>query len=158
MKIAINIFISSILMLMVVCNSFASPVKVNPPFSATCEDVVIHAYREGTDMLGKPMIESWTTNEHLDDQWRFIYTGGKSIIMDGKKLNIIVQHPGVIIVGSSSTNGYASSLWTYAIHLGLKKVVGSEVNAFGTYDDKGLGVKARAINMKCEFEIHKAPN
>ena len=154
----INIKITSLflLTLLLTCVSFAESTSINPPFSAICECVKGHAYRHGTDILGNPMPDEWSTNEDFrGSKWKFIYTGNNSIVIDGLRIPILAQHPGVIIAGKGSSNGIGASIWTYAIHLGLKKIVASQVNAFGGFLGKSQGLKTRSVNLKCKFDIHE---
>ena len=109
-----------------------------------------------TDLAGKPMKAGWTTNECFGGSWNFVYSGGDSIIIDGKQVIILTQHPGVLIAGDIASGAFASSIWTYAINLGLETIVASQVNAYGhpTIPDKGVNV--RALSFKCKFNIHKS--
>lgn len=141
--------------LLVVYSALASP-STNPPFSATCQDVVAHAYRDGTDISGKSMGEEWTTDERFSMVWKFSYKGGKDITIDDKQAYVILQHPGVLIAIEGRTNGYASGMWSYAIHLGMKRIVASQVNAAGDFDPELQEVKARSVNLSCTFAFHAA--
>jgi len=143
------------LILLIVDHSHAA--SSNPPFAASCQDVLTHGYRDGTDLNGKPVAESWSNDEHFNSTWKFVHKGGQQITIDDKQAIIALEHPGVLIVIDGSTNGHASGVWSYAIHLGMKKVVASQVNAFGSLDDTTrLGVKARAVNLKCIFAFNTA--
>ncbi len=64
------------------------------------------------------------------------------------------QHPGVLIAIETSTSGFASGVWSYAIHLGMKKIVASQVNAAGFSDNLNQSVKARSVNLECIFAFH----
>jgi hypothetical protein len=151
--------IISMLLATFIFTTYSYAASINPPFSATCEDTETHGYRHGTDLDGKPMEESWTADEHFHSKWKILYSGGNSIIIDGKQADVLVQHAGVIIAGEKpATNGIASGIWTYAIHLGLKKVVATQVNAHGHFEKELQGVKARVVNLNCKFEIHKSKN
>ena len=136
----------------------ARAASTNPPFAATCQDVLTHVYRDETDVLGNPMGEKWSTDEHFNIIWKFIYEGGDHIIVGGKRAQIIAQHPGVLIVletsGGQQGSGFASGVWSYAIHLVMKRIVASQVNAFGTRDSPDHGVKSRSVNLKCTFTFH----
>ena len=137
-----------------VTNCFAEP--PNPAFDATCECVENRGYRNMTDLAGKRMKAGWTTNESFGGSWNFIYSGGDSIVIDGKQVSILMQHPGVLIAGDIGGTGFASSAWTYAINLGLGTIVASQVNAYGHPTIQDTGVKVRALSFKCKFNIHKA--
>jgi len=141
------------LILLLVDHSHAA--SSNPPFAASCQDVLTHAYRDGTDLHGKPVGESWSNDEHFNSTWKFVYKGGRQITIDDKQAIVVQEHPGVLIAIEGSTNGQASGVWSYAIHLGMKKVVASQVNAFGSLDD-AKGVKARSVNLKCIFAFNTA--
>jgi hypothetical protein len=64
------------LTLLVVGTSLA--VSTNPPYAATCQDVLTHGYRDGIDLFGKPMEESWNTDEYFHMTWEFIYEGAST--------------------------------------------------------------------------------
>ena len=130
--------------------------SLNPPFAATCQDVLAHAYRDGTDLLGTPMGESWSTDEHFNAVWKFVYKKSGQITIDDKKGVILAQHPGVLIVTEVGvTNGIGASVWTYAIHLGMKKIVGAQVHAHGSFDGTNMqGVKTRSVNLNCKFAFN----
>ena len=133
-----------------------SILTVNPPFSAICECIGAHGYRSGTDFLGNPIKDSWTTSEQFFSKWKFLYSGGDSIHIDGEKIPIIVQCSDVIMAGSSGVSWLGADVWTYAIHLGLRKIVACQVNAFGFAGSKLKGVKTRAVELDCVFQIHKS--
>ena len=129
--------------------------SINPPFSATCECAGVHAYRAGTDFLGKLMKESWSIDERFFSKWNFVYAGGETIIIDGVEAPIFVQRPGVIIAGNPAVALMGAGIWTYAIHLRLEKIVASQVNAYGFASSNSKGVKARVVNLDCDFVIHR---
>ena len=128
----------------------------NPRFSATCTDVATHAYRAGTDIWGKSMQETWSTNnERFYATWKFEYDGKGHIFINGKEGRVLAQHPGVLIVSEvPRSNGVGAGVWTYAIQLGMKKVVASQVNANGGFEPQSRGVKARSTNFDCQFDIN----
>ncbi len=78
------------------------------------------------------------------------------MFIDDKKAFILAQHPGVLLVtDGGSTNGIGATVWTYAIHLGMKKIVGSRVNAVGGFDGtRPQGVKGGAVNLNCKFAFN----
>ncbi len=141
--------------LMILLATTSGVAHANPPFAATCQDVLTHGYRDATDLFGKPTGESWSTDEHFNSIWKFIYKGGEDIAIDDKHAYVVVEHPGVLIAIEGGTSGVASGVWSYAIHLGMERIVASQVNAFGSFADTGLkGVKARSVNLKCAFAFH----
>lgn len=124
----------------------------NPAFTAVCNDAVTHGYRDGTNLFGQPMKTSWSTTEKFNLEWSFIYRGGRTIDIDGKQGCVLVQHPGDLIVSEvPGTNGFASGVWVYAIHLGMKTVVGAQVNGHGHASGPLQGVKGRTTQMRCDF-------
>jgi len=126
----------------------------NPKFTAICTDVVTHGYRASTDISGVPMKETWSTDERFDSAWTFQYDGGDQIIIDGRKGRLLAQHPGVLIASNEpSSTGWAAGVWTYAIQLSMQRVVASEVNAYGGFEQPIKGVRARSINLSCRFEF-----
>lgn len=126
----------------------------NPKFTATCKDLLTHGYRDGTDVQGNPMEESWSTDERFNTSWTFQYGGADEILIDGKRGRVVTQHPGVLIVSDvSDSNGTGAGIWTYAIHLGMQKIVASQVNAYGGFSPPDRGVKARSTNFTCRFEF-----
>lgn len=144
-----------ITLVLITSTTIAHGESSNPGFEAICKDVNTHGYRDTTDLNGKKMEESWTTTEKFGSQWRFKFTPPGQVQIDGKPARILAQNPGIIIVMENpGNNGYSASVWTYAIHIGMQKVVGSQVNAFGVLDTGNLGVKARSTNFDCGFEIN----
>jgi hypothetical protein len=136
---------------------FAQPVYAvdNPKFIATCKDVMTHGYRLGTDIAGIPMEETWSTDEHFNLTWIFQYEGGDYIFIDGKRGRVLAHHPGVLIVSDMpSSNEVGASVWIYAIQLGMRKIVASQVNAYGGFESPMRGVKARSTNLACQFEFN----
>ena len=127
----------------------------DPKFSATCTDVTTHGYRAGNDLLGKPMKETWSTDERFNSTWRFEYDGKGHILIDGKEGRLLAQHPGVLIISDVPVStGIGAGIWTYAIQLGMKKIVASQVNAHGGYMPQMQGVKARSTNLDCQFNVN----
>jgi hypothetical protein len=141
-----------VLTFLLASNCFAE--SINAPFSAVCEDVVTHGYRSHTDLSGNPIPDSWTTDEHFYSKWKFIYAGGKNILIDGKPGVILLQLPQMIIAAKLAIGPRALSAWVYAINLRLKKIVGAEANAYTGDPGGGDGVKARAVEFKCRFDLH----
>jgi hypothetical protein len=134
--------------------TFAHGDSPNPGFEATCRDVNTHGYRGTTNFPGEEMEESWTTSERFGSSWRFKFTPPDQMQVDGESARILTQNPGVLIIMETpGNNGNAASVWMYAIHIGLQKVVASQVNAFGGFEGGGRGVKARSTNFECGFVI-----
>ena len=73
------------------------------------------------------------------------------MIIDGKSVEIVARTvDGTILLAiEGGANASAVSAWTYAIHLKLKKIVASQVNAYSLLGD---GVKARSVCLECEFK------
>lgn len=128
----------------------------NPAFVATCMDEATHAYRAGTDILGADIEEAWSTDERFHSTWTFQYDGGDQVLIDGKRGRVLAQHYGVMILSDEpSSNGVGASVWTYAVQLGMQKIVASQVNAYGGFGRPNRGVKARSTNLSCRFEFKK---
>jgi hypothetical protein len=126
----------------------------NPKFVATCTDVSTHGYRAGTDISGVPFEEPWSTDERFNATWTFQFDGGDQILIDGQRGHLLAQHPGVLILSDvPGSNGIGAGVWTFAIQLGMQKVVASQVNAYGSFDPPDRGVKARSTNLTCRFEF-----
>lgn len=127
----------------------------NPGFEAVCRDIVTHGYRDGTNIHGENMGESWTTAEKFGSSWTFKFSPPDKIFIDDKPAYVLAQNSGVIIAAEApGNNGNATGVWTYALHLGMKKVVGSQVNAAGGFDPAMRSVKARSTNFDCEFKLN----
>ena len=126
----------------------------NPRFKAECTDGSTHGFRAGTDINGMVMEGTWDTEERFNTTWTFEYDGAGLILIDGKPGRTLAQHPGVMIVSERpGTNGTAAGIWTYAIQLGLKSIVASQVNAYGGFGPAMAGVKARSTNLDCSFDV-----
>src|SRR5690606_1075691 len=96
----------------------------------------------------------WTTAEKFGSMWKFTFTPPDQIRIDEKMGYVLAQNPGlVIVVEAPGNNGNAAGVWTYAIHIGMQKVVGSQVNAYGGYGAPTSGVKARSTNFDCSFQL-----
>jgi len=127
----------------------------NPGFEAVCKDMVTHGYRDETNIHGEEMGESWSTNEKFGSTWEFNFMPPDTILIDGKPGYVLAQTPAVVIAAEApGNNGNSAGIWTYALHLGMKKVVASQVNAFGGFDPARRGVKARSTNFDCEFKLN----
>jgi hypothetical protein len=127
----------------------------NPAFEAVCRDVNTHGYRDGTDLHGDHLGGTWTTAEKFGSTWKFTFTPPDQILIDDKTAYVLTQTPGLIIAAEApGNNGNAAGVWTYAIHIGMQKVVGSHVNAFGGFEAPMRGVKARSTNFGCNFQLN----
>lgn len=126
----------------------------NPSFTAVCQDVVTHGYRDSTDIAGEPMGDSWSENEQFNSRWTFSYDGDRRVTIDGDPGHVLAAHPGVLIISDAPfSNGYGAGIWVYALHIGMKKIVASQVHAHGGFEPEDRGVKARSTELKCSFEL-----
>ncbi|BEH13086.1 hypothetical protein [Marinobacter shengliensis] len=134
--------------------TFAFGQGQNPAFDAICKDVNTHGYRDATDFREDQSGGVWTTAEKFGSTWKFTFTPPDQISIDEKMGYVLAQNPGlIIVVEAPGNNGNAAGVWTYAIHIGMQKVVGSQVNAYGTYGAPRSGVKARSTNFDCNFQL-----
>ncbi len=121
------------------------------PFTAVCKDIETHAYRYSTDMDGKVYTNEFESGEKFGGDWKFNYTGGDHIIIDGNKAATIIgtAASGTIILAiEGSGNVLSVGAWSYAIHLKLKRIVASQVHASSLIGDS---VKARSVKLECDF-------
>lgn len=124
----------------------------NPVFSAVCKESSARTYMAATDMEGNEDKASWSNNGTISPEgWKFHYRGGNNIEIDGNDVPIFAQHEGVIIAVDSGSNGYGANAWSYAIHLGLNRVVASMVNGYVHADGKLSGILTTSIELKCDF-------
>jgi len=86
-----NILISVLASIFFVSVSFAGNVDDIHPFSATCKDKKIEAYRYSTDMNGKVTYDEWSKGEKINSEWHFKYIGGNEILLDGKTFVITAR-------------------------------------------------------------------
>ena len=127
----------------------------NPGFEASCKDVVTHGYRASTDIQGNDIGDSWTTNEEFNSSWHFSFTPPDKLFIDNNPAYILAQNPGLIIAAEApGNNGDAAGVWTYAIHLGMKEVVASQVNAAGDFAPQMQSIKTRSTSFTCEFDLN----
>lgn len=149
-----RIFSRSSGVLAILAASLPSVADDNPSFTAICEDVETHAYRNATDMHGNPMIKSWSTDEMFNMTWRFRYEGGNDIRIDGDRGHVLAGHPGVLTVADNpSSTGIGAGIWVYALHVGMEKVVASQVNAYGGFEQGDQGIKVRSTELECSFNM-----
>ena len=143
--------VSILFLFIIFATTNAFPGETSQQFTAVCKDIETHAYRYSTDMNGKVISNEFTSDEKFGSVWNFKYTGGDNLIIDGKKAVIIARTAdGTILLAiNGGANAGAVSAWSYAIHLKLKKIVASQVNAFTLLGD---GVKARSVCLECEFK------
>jgi hypothetical protein len=142
------------LMLLGVATSHAQ--SSNPGFEAVCKDIVTHGFRSATDIQGENLGDSWTTNEKFNSSWQFSFSPPDKLRIDNKPAFILAQNPGLIIAAEApGNNGNAAGVWTYAIHLGMRKVVASQVNAAGNFDPRMQIIKARTTSFSCEFDLNE---
>ena len=116
-------------------------------FTAVCDADGVHAYRHDLNMAGDDMGANWSTGEKFPGKFRFSFDG-ENLEIDGKQAAVLYWNGIVLVAMDGGTTDSAASIWTYAINLDLEEVVGAQVNAFRNI---GTGVKARAMNFKCEF-------
>lgn len=127
----------------------------NPGFNATCKDLNTHGYRAANDLQGNSMPGGWTTSEKFNSTWQFSFTPPDKLLIDGKPAYILAQNTGVIIAAEApAANSNSAGVWTYAIHLGMKKILASQVNAAGNFDPRTQIIKARTTNFNCDFDLN----
>ena len=118
----------------------------NPSFSAVCNESSARTYMAATDWKGKEDKDSWSKKGTASPEgWKFHYKGGNKIEVDGKDIPIITQHEGVIVAFTHGSSGVGSNAWSYAIHLGLKRIVASTVGGYGHLDGKLSGILTTSI-------------
>ncbi len=123
-------------------------------FNATCIDKQTHGYRANTDLTGERMLpDTWSTDEKFIgghfETFRYI-SGQNSVHLTKRNLNapIVAKTSNTIIFVDVHQAETAISLWSYAVNLRIKKIVGTQVNAFENF---GTGLKARVVELQCEF-------
>lgn len=127
----------------------------NPAFEAVCRDLNTHGYRDATDFHGDHPGGIWTTAEKFGSTWKFTFTPPDQIRIDDKTAYVLAQNPGLLIAAEAPGNNEdAVTFWTYAINIGMQRVVGSQVNAYGGFEALTRGVKARSTNFDCDFQLN----
>lgn len=117
-------------------------------FVAVCKADGVHAYRHSTDIGGNDMPAEWSSGEKFAGSWRFSFSGGDTIEIDGNESAVLYWNGNILIAIDGGTTDVAAQFWTYAINLDLEEIVGAQVNGFRML---GTGLKTRAVNFKCEF-------
>jgi len=119
------------------------------PFSATCKDKQVEAYRYATDVNGKIINDEWSKGEKFQSKWHFKYTGGDVILLDGKPFPIIAKSGPCIIFSDGGEAPFGVGIWVYAINLKLKRIVAAQVQA-----GHGIivGIKTRSVCLDCDFD------
>ena len=124
---------------------FSFTLSAAPAFKFQCNDVKTVAYRMDV-ASGKTISEGWG-DESFGSTWNFEYDGvSKDVLIDGKP-NLAIIGDDTVIILEFSNNGIAQSLWSYALHLKMNKVVATQVNAA-----EGLGmsvIKSRVVELRC---------
>lgn len=123
------------------------------PFSAVCTDKHVAAYRYALDIEGKEVKgNGWSSGEKfISGEWKILYSGGKYVTLDGKKIPIVARAGANLIFAKPGIALFGADIWSYAVNLKLKKVVAAQVHSF---DGLGDGIKTRSIELKCKFVIH----
>lgn len=130
-------------------------VEAVPPFSATCSDVQVEAYRYETDTNGKVISNHWSRGEKfLGGKWKFLYAGEDKVVVDGEPRQIIAAQGGSLIVASPVSAPLGAGIWVYAIHTKLQRIVAAQVHVS---ESKWLGgaIKTRSVQFECDFSFHK---
>lgn len=125
--------------------SLADPL---PPFSATCKDKQVKAYRYAVDVNGKVINDEWSEGEKFQSGWHFIYNGGNAILLDGKPFPIVGRSGPCLVFSDGGEAPFGVGIWVYAINLKLKKIVAAQVQtSHGILD----GIKTRSVCLDCIF-------
>lgn len=144
-----KILISVLTSIFLVSVSFADDIH---PFSATCKDNKVEAYRYSTDITGKVTDDGWSKGEKFNTEWHFKYIGGNEILLDGKPFPITAISGPCLVFSDEEEAPLGVGIWVYAINLKLKRVVASQVQASHSIID---GIKARSVSFDCDFETNK---
>lgn len=141
-----DILITVLISILFVNVSFADDI---PPFSASCTDKMVKAYRYTTDVNGKVINDEWSEGEKFQSGWHFKYTGGDVILLDGKLFPIIAKSGPCLVFSDGNEAPFGVGIWVYAINLKLKRIVAAQVQAgHGIID----GIKTRSICLDCLFD------
>jgi hypothetical protein len=122
-----------------------------PAFRAVCEDDNVVAFRYITDFSGKPSTYGWSEGEKFSGLWIFVYEGGDSMLIDGKKAIVIGSNGPSIVAIEPGMAQAGVGVWSYVIHTELKMIVAAQVNGFSHGKDSSNGVKTRSVSFKCIF-------
>ncbi len=140
-----NILITVLASLLFVSVSFADDIH---PFSATCKDKKVEAYRYSTDINGKVTYDEWSKGEKFNTEWHFKYIGGNEIFLDGKPFPIVAKSGPCLVFSDGGEAPFGVGIWVYAINLKLKRIVAAQVQAsYGILD----GIKTRSVCLDCDF-------
>jgi hypothetical protein len=127
--------------------SFADEI---PPFSATCTDKMVKAYRYSIDVRGNTTYDGWSEGEKFQSGWHFRYNGGNIILLDDKPFPIIGRRGSCFVFYDGVEAPFGVGIWVYAINLKLKKIVAAQVQAgHGILD----GIKTRSVCLGCTFKF-----
>jgi hypothetical protein len=138
-----KIRITGIFLLLFVAPTFAQ--SSNPAFEATCKDDNTHGYRSANDFQGNSIGGGWTTNEKFNSTWQFRFTPPDKLLIDNKPAYILAQKTGLMIAAEApAENSNSAGVWTYAIHLGMKKAEAPAENS----NSAGVWTYAIHLGMK----------
>ncbi len=130
-------------------------VEAVPPFSATCSDVQVEAYRYETDINGKVITNHWSRGEKFSGgKWKFLYTGEDKVVVDGEPKQIVAAHGGSLLVASPLSAPFGAGVWVYAIHTKLRRIVAAQVHVS---ESKWLGgaIKTRSVQLEYDFSFDR---
>ena len=119
------------------------------PFTATCKDKQVIAYRYSIDVNGKVKDEEWSKGEKFTSKWNFKYTGGDTIMLDGKVFPIVSKSGPCLVFSDNTEPLFGIGIWVYAINLKLKKIVAAQVQ---TGNGIVNGIKTRSVCLDCVFD------
>lgn len=121
------------------------------PFSATCEEASARTFIESTDFEGAHTPGGWSHEGTAGGEWHFKYGGGGQLAVDGKNVQIVASHDGVLLAATYGSTGIGTNGWLYAVHRGLNKIVATTAGGYGGYDALGSGVVIRSVELRCTF-------
>lgn len=138
-----------------------------PSFIATCYAGETRRYDYFTDYNGNVVAEEWSENEKFlnKDAWEiFSYESGDnfvSLFKANAKASIVARY-GYLIIASDPFEALGGvGVWSYAINLHLDKIVATSTHTEGMSlqkkDKAATGLKARIVQLQCEFEYSSHP-
>jgi hypothetical protein len=116
-------------------------------FQASCRAKEVHGYRRDSGVGDQPEDGRWSTEDEFSGPFIFSFDG-ETLHVNGES-TVRLHWDGVLLSAlSAGENEHATSVWTYAVNLGMGEIVGTQVNA---HRFAGSGIKARAVQFSCEF-------
>jgi hypothetical protein len=143
---------AAVAVFMVIRPSLSVAREAPPAFVATCVAVKTVTYRYD-DANGNVVTNEWTDNESFGGPWRFEYDASGELKVDGKAVAVLGKNRDQILAVGLGDSGVAFNLWSYAIHVGARKIVASQVNSFSS---RRSGVKTRSVEFGCDFLMMRA--